>query len=85
MNAQIYLDQQLIQKKNYQLCHIQKKSKILNETGIANGIYYPRTNVIKGILSENDNYKVIIRGEDENKYNSKNHKFSLSKFRYNNT
>ena len=36
----------------------QKKNKILNEIGIANGIYYPATNIIK--------------------YNSKNHKFSLS-------
>ena len=70
MNARIYLDQQLIQKKNYQLCHIQKKNKTLNEIGIANGIYYPTTNIIKGILSEKD-YKVIIRGEDENKYNAK--------------
>ena len=49
----------------------QKKNKILNEIGIANGIYYPTTNIIKGILSEKDNYKVIIRGEDENKYNAK--------------
>ena len=49
----------------------QKKNKTLNEIGIANGIYYPTTNIIKGILSEKDNYKVIIRGEDENKYNSK--------------
>ena len=49
----------------------QKKNKTLNEIGIANGIYYPTTNIIKGILSEKDNYKVIIRGEDENKYNAK--------------
>ena len=49
----------------------QKKNKILNEIGIANGIYYPTTNIIKGILSEKDNYKVIIRGEEENKYNAK--------------
>ena len=48
----------------------QKKNKTLNEIGIANGIYYPTTNIIKGILSEKDN-KVIIRGEDENKYNAK--------------
>ena len=38
----------------------QKKNKTLNEIGIANGIYYPTTNIIKGILSEKDNYKVII-------------------------
>ena len=38
---------------------------------IANGIYYPTTNIIKGILSEKDNYKVIIREKDENKYNAK--------------
>ena len=49
----------------------QKKNKTLNEIGIANGIYYPTTNIIKEILSEKDNYKVIIRGEDENKYNAK--------------
>ena len=49
----------------------QKKNKILNEIGIANGIYYPTTNIIKGILSEKYYYKVIIRGEDENKYNAK--------------
>ena len=49
----------------------QKKNKILNEIGIANGIYYPTTNIIKGILSEKDNYKVIIREKDENKYNGK--------------
>ena len=49
----------------------QKKNKTLNEIGIANGIYYPTTNIIKGILSEKDNYKVIIRGEGENKYNAK--------------
>ena len=49
----------------------QKKNKTLNEIGKANGIYYPTTNIIKGILSEKDNYKVIIRGEDENKYNAK--------------
>ena len=30
MNARIYLDQQLIQKKNYQLSHIQKKNKNQN-------------------------------------------------------
>ena len=71
MNTRIYLDQQLIQKKNYQLCHIQQKNKTLNEIGIANGIYYPTTNIIQGILSEKDNYKVIIREKDENKYNAK--------------
>ena len=49
----------------------QKKNKTLNEIGIANGIYYPTTNIIKGILSEKDNYKVIIREKDENKYNAK--------------
>ena len=49
----------------------QKKNKTLNEIGIANGIYYPTTNIIKGILSEKYYYKVIIRGEDENKYNAK--------------
>ena len=38
----------------------QKKNKTLNEIGIASGIYYPTTNIIKGILSEKDNYKVII-------------------------
>ena len=38
----------------------QKKNKTLNEIGIANGIYYPTTNIIRGILSEKDNYKVII-------------------------
>ena len=61
----------------------QKKNKTLNEIGLANGISYPTTNIITGILSEKDNYKVIIRGEDENKYDSKNHKFSFSKFGYN--
>jgi len=49
----------------------QKKNKTLNEIRIANGIYYPTTNIIKGILSEKDNYKVIIREKDENKYNAK--------------
>ena len=38
----------------------QKKNKTLNEIGITNDIYYPTTNIIKGILSEKDNYKVII-------------------------
>ena len=46
----------------------QKKNKTI---GIANGIYYPTTNIIQGILSEKYYYKVIIRGEDENKYNAK--------------
>ena len=49
----------------------QKKNKTLNEIWITNDIYYPTTNIIKGILSEKDNYKVIIRGADENKYNVK--------------
>ena len=44
----------------------QKKNKILKEIGIANAIYYPTTNIIQEILSEKDNDKVIIRGEDEN-------------------
>ena len=38
----------------------QKKNKTLNEIGLANGISYPTTNIITGILSEKDNYKVII-------------------------
>ena len=49
----------------------QKKNKTLNEIGLANGISYPTTNIITGILSEKDNYKVIIREKDENKYNAK--------------
>ena len=75
MNTRIYLDQQLIQLKELLVMPYpkekQKKNKTLNEIGITNGIYYPTTNIIKGILSEKDNYKVIIRGEDENKYNAK--------------
>ena len=75
MNARINLYQQLIKLKELLVMPYpkekQKKNKILNEIGIANGIYYPTTNIIKRILSEKDNYKVIIREKDENKYNAK--------------
>ena len=56
---------------SYVISKRKTKIKTLNEIGIANGIYYPTTNIIRGIFSEKDNYKVIIRGEDENKYNAK--------------
>ena len=56
---------------SYAISKRKTKIKTLNEIGIANGIYYPTTNIIKGILSEKDNYKVIIREKDENKYNAK--------------
>ena len=75
MNARIYLDQQLNTVKRIISYAIskrgRKKNKMLNGVGVANGIYYPTTNIIKGILSEKDNYKVIIREKDENKYNAK--------------
>ena len=86
MNARIYLDQQLIQLKELLVMPYpkekQKKNKILNEIGIANGIYYPTTNIIKGILSEKDNYKVIIRGEVENKYNAKKNNITSKNYIY---
>ena len=61
----------------------QKINKTLDELGRSNGISYPTLNVIKGIISNDNSYKAIIRGEDDNKYNSKTHKFSLSKLKYN--
>ena len=61
----------------------QKKNKTLDELGRSNGISYPSFNVIKGILAKDDNYKVIIREDDLNKYDSKTHKFTLNTFKYN--
>ena len=57
MNARIYTVKRII---SYAISKRKTKIKTLNEIGIANGIYYPTTNIIKGILSEKDNYKVII-------------------------
>ena len=58
----------------------QKINKTLNEIGRSNGISYPNISIIKGELANN---KEILRGEDLNKYNSKAHKFTLGKLKYN--
>ena len=55
----------------------------MNEIGRANGISYPDYSVIKGVISDFNNYKEFLRGEDDNKYNSKTHKLSLSRLKYN--
>ena len=61
----------------------QKKVKTLNEIGRANGISYPDYSVIKGVITEFNNYKEFLRGDDDNKYNSKTHKLTLSRLKYN--
>ena len=61
----------------------QKKVKTLNEIGRANGISYPDYSVIKGVISDFNNYKEFLRGDDDNKYNSKTHKLTLSRLKYN--
>ena len=61
----------------------QKINKTLDELGRLNGISYPSYRVIKGIIPDDDNYKVIVRGNDAINYNHKSHKFTLSKFKYN--
>ena len=61
----------------------QKKVKTLNEIGRANGISYPTNRVIKGTLSDENNYKAIIREDNTNKYNSKKHKLLFSRLKYN--
>ena len=58
----------------------QKINKTLNEIGRSNGISYPNYRVIKGVLNDN---KEILRGEELNKFNSKSHKLTLSKLKYN--
>ena len=62
-----------------------KKEKIvktLNEIGRSNGISYPTNRVINGTISDENNYKAIIRDDNDNKFNSKTHKLSLNRLRY---
>ena len=61
----------------------QKKVKTLNEIGRANGISYPDYSVIKGVISDFNNYKEFLRGDDDNNYNSKTRKLTLSRLKYN--
>ena len=61
----------------------QKKVKTLDEIGRANGISYPDYSVIKGVITEFNNYKEFLRDDDDNKYNSKTHKLTLSRLKYN--
>ena len=58
----------------------QKINKTLNEIGRSNGISYPNYRIIKGVVTDN---KEILRGDNLNKFNSKTHKFTLSKLKYN--
>ena len=58
----------------------QKIHKTLNEIGRSNGISYPNYRIIKGVVTDN---KEILRGDNLNKFNSKTHKFTLSKLKYN--
>ena len=58
----------------------QKIKKTLNEIGRSNGISYPNYSVIKGAIVDN---KAIMRIDDSNKFNTKNHKLTLSKLKYN--
>ena len=60
----------------------QKVNKTLNTIGRANGISYPITNVINGILTQDKNYMAIIRDDHQKKYNNKNHKVTISKLKY---
>ena len=60
----------------------QKIVKTLNEIGRANGISYPTNRIIKGTISDENNYKAIIRDDNDNKLNSKTHKLSLNRLRY---
>ena len=55
----------------------QKVNKTLNTIGRANGISYPITNVINGILTQDKNYMAIIRDDHQKKYNNKNHKVNI--------
>ena len=57
---------------------MQKKNK--KEIGRSNGISYPKYRIIKGVVTDN---KEILRGDNLNKFNSKTHKFTLSKLKYN--
>ena len=61
----------------------QKKVKTLDEIGRANGISYPDYSIIKGVITEFNNYKEFLRDDDDNKYNSKTHKLTLSRLKYN--
>ena len=61
----------------------QKIVKTLNEIGRANGISYPTNRVIKGPTSDKNNYKLLVREDNANKFNSKTHKLSLSRLKYN--
>ena len=54
--------------------------KTLNEIGRSNGISYPNYSVIKGAIIDN---KAIMRVDDTNKFNSKTHKLTFSKLKYN--
>ena len=58
----------------------QKIHKTLNEIGRSNGISYPNYSVIKGAIIDN---KAIMRVDDTNKFNSKTHKLTFSKLKYN--
>ena len=60
----------------------QKKAKTLNEIGRANGISYPTNRIIKGAISDENNYKAIIRDDNYNKFSPKTPKLSINRLKY---